>query len=274
MSDSPARYMFAGHVIGAQARFHRLDDASVNEVVPAVGTAALAPTGGRSANRLEKPFRHDVNHPRRRCLLEVEKADAWVEGRDPEGSFETELFVDVSGVHVLEKFHLDHVRLHLLAVRNGMDGASAVSTRGSVVEGLRMGNVTARITFDDEPLAHTGSQEQLATFYRGRDAHYRKEHGWRFHTTADGNDLANDHGHHRFTLVRRIELEGPEADKQSISVTDNLIYWKGFGRIILGEVHVKGQDRRVNLVRLAMGSDGGGSGTSGGGGSNGTPTTG
>src|SRR5215471_10217217 len=107
MSDTSARYMFAGHVIGAQARFHRLDDASVNEVVPAVGTAALAGTGGRSENRLAQPFRYDVTHPRTRCLLAVDQVNSWVEGRDPNGHFETELSLEVSGVHVLEKLHID-----------------------------------------------------------------------------------------------------------------------------------------------------------------------
>jgi hypothetical protein len=272
MSDSTARYMFAGHVIGAQARFHRLDDVSVNEVVPAVGTAALAGTGGRSQNRLPQAFRYDVKLPRQRCLLAVEQADGWVEGRDPDGRFETELFVEVSGVHVLEKLHIDNVRLHMLAVRNDMEGTATVTTRGSVVEGLRMGNVTAKITFDDEPLTFTGSKDQLAGFWRGRNAEYRKQHGWRFHRTPDGNDLADDHGHHRFTLASHIELSGDQDPQQPITFTDNVIYWKGFGRIILGEVHVKGQERRVSLVRLAMGSDGGGSGTVGGSGSNGTPS--
>src|SRR5579883_786156 len=204
MSDSTGRYMFSGHVIGAAARFHRLDDASVNEVVPAVGTATLAGTGGRAHSRVAEPFRYEVQYPRRRTLLAVDRVDAWVEGRDPDGRFETELAVEVAGVHVLEKFHLDAVRLHLLAVRNGLTGTSVVTTRGSVVEGLRMGNVTARITFDDEPLTHTGSQAQLAAFYGSRDAQYRERHGWRFHRTADGNGLADDYGHHRFTLVTGI----------------------------------------------------------------------
>ena len=274
MSDSTGRYMFAGHAIGAQVRFHRLDDSSVNEVVPAVGATALAGTGGRSESKTAEPFRYDVDFPRRRCLLAVESAQSWVEGRDPDGRFETELAVEVQGVHVLEKLHLDAVRLHLLAVRAGLDGTAAVTTRGSSVEGLRMGNVVARITFDDEPLTHTGSQEQLAAFYSSRDAQYRAQHGWRFHTTPDGNGLADDYGHHRFSLVSGIELTGPEAEKQSISVTANMIYWKGFGRIFLGEVHLKGCSRRVSLVRLAMGSDGGGSGTTGSAGSNGDPVTG
>jgi len=274
MSDSPARYMFSGHVLGASARFHRLDDASVNEVVPAVGSAALAATGGRAASRLEGPFRYDVSHPRQRCLLRVEEADTWVEGRDPDGRFETELSVDVSGIHVLEKFHIDNVHLHMLAIRNGMENVATVSTKGSRVEGMRMGNVTAKITFDDEPLTFTGSKDQLAGFWRGRSADYKRQHGWRFHTTPDGSELADDHGHHRFSLVSGIELIGPQDEQHPITVTGNLIYWKGFGRIILGEVHVKGQERRVCMVRLAMGSDGGGDGTTGGGGSNGGGTTG
>jgi hypothetical protein len=262
MSDSTARYMFAGHVIGATARFHRLDDVSVNEVIPAVGTAALAGTGGRSEARLAQPFRYDVEHPRKRCLLAVDQANAWVEGRDPDGRFETELSVEVGGVHVLEKLHIDSVQLHMLAVRGSMEGTAAVSTRGSRVEGLRMGNVVAKITLDDELLTYTGSQEQIAAYWGGRDELSWTRHGW----TPD------DHGHHRFSLVSGIELSGPENEKQSITVTGNLIYWKGFGRIILGEVHVKGQERRVTLVRLAMGSDGGGSGTTGSGGSNGQTT--
>jgi hypothetical protein len=274
MSDSTGRYMFAGHAIGAQVRFHRLDDASVNEVVPAVASTALAGTGGKSESRLPSPYRYDVDHPRRRCLLEVEQAHSWVEGRDPEARFETEFGVDVAGVHVLEKLHIDSVSLHVLAVRRGLTGTAEVSTRGSRVEGLRMGNVTARIEFDDEPLTFTGSKDRIAEFYRSRDSEYRRQNRWRYYTNDDGSELADDHEHHRFTLVRHIELTGPEEEKQWIEVTGNRIYWRGFGRIILGEVHVKGCDRRVTLVRLAMGSDGGGSGSTGSGGSNGTGTTG
>jgi hypothetical protein len=72
--------------------------------------------------------------------------------------------------------------------------------------------------------------------------------------------------------VQGIQLSGPEDQQQAISVTGNTIYWKGFGRIILGEVHVKDNDRRVSLVRLAMGSDARGDSTAGGGQSNGSAT--
>jgi hypothetical protein len=57
-----------------------------------------------------------------------------------------------------------------------------------------------------------------------------------------------------------------------MSVDGHTIVWTGFGRIILGEVHVKGHERRLTMVRLAMGSDAGGTGAAGDGQSNGTPT--
>jgi len=271
MSESTARYMFAGHAIGAAARYHRLGTTAVNEVIPAQGAVVLAPTGGRS-EWTSGPFRYDVSHPQQRCLLKVDRVYTWVEGRDPDGRFETETNIEVDGMEVSEMLRIDAIRGHHLAVRNGIDGVAKVMSNGNRVEGLRMGNVTARITFDHEPLTHTGSQAQLAEFYRSRDDDYRKRNGWRFYTTPDGKELADDHGHHRFSLVSRIELSGPESEKQKISVTDCTIYWPGFGRIILGEVHVKAQDRRISLVRMAMGSDGGGSGTGGGSGSNGGGT--
>jgi hypothetical protein len=253
------RFKFAGHAVGAAARFHRLDDTSVNEVVPTQGAVVLASTGGKSEAQAVG-FRYEVSYPRRRCLLALDRVHTWVEGRDPDGCFETEVDVEVGGFHVLDKLHIDSIQAHHLAVRKSAGDVAAVSTKGSHVKGLRMGNVIAHITFDDEPLTYTGSQEQLVEFYRTRGEQYRKHHGWRFQTTPDGKVLADDHGHYRFSLVSRIELSGPENEKQSIEVTGYTIYWKGFGRIILGEVHVKDQDRRVSLVRLAMGSDAGGSG--------------
>lgn len=265
--------MFAGHALGAAARFHRLDDLeNLNHVVPALGASVLAATGGRSEARRDDPYRFEVDQPRPRCLLAVDRVSTWVEGRAPERRLETEINVEVDGLAVVEKLHIESIRLHMLAARPDLEAEAAVTTRGNSVEGLRMGKVEARIAWDHEPLCWTGTQEQLAGFYRSRDAGYRAHNGWRFHTTGDGSELASDHGFHRFTLVRDIQLAGPEDERQAISVTGNTIYWRGFGRIILGEVHVKDNDRRVSLVRLAMGSDARGDATAGGGQSNGSAT--
>ena len=273
MSGSGARYMFAGNGIGAATRFHRLDDVeNLNHMIPAQGSAALAATGGRSEARVNSRYEFRVDHPRPRCLMAVERVNTWLEGRHADGRIETEVSVDVEGMEVLEKLRVDSIGLHMLASLTAPDAQAVVTTHGNRVVGLRMGKVEARITLDDEPLTYTGSQKQLEEFWSRQSDDYRRRNAWRFYTKDDGKELADDVGQYRFSLVSGIELSGPETELAPISVDGYSIRWKGFGRIILGEVHVKGQERRVSMVRLAMGSDGGGDGTGGGGGSNGSAT--
>jgi hypothetical protein len=277
MSSSPPplpRYMFSGHAIGAAARFHRLDEVqNLNHVVPTLGASVVPETGGVSTQKIEN-YHFDVNEPRNRTLLSVQRAEVTVSGRDPDGRFETELEVELDQLDVVEKMHIDFLRLHLLAVRNGVDGESTVSTSGNRIEGMRLGKVQVKVTFDDEPLGSTGTEAQLADFYARQPDDYRDAHCGRFNTPQGTKELARCGEHYRFSLVHSIELIGDEADKQLMSVNGNVIYWKGFGRIILGDVHVKGHSRRISLVRLAMGSDAGGSGSAGSGESNGAGTTG
>jgi hypothetical protein len=251
MSNGTARYMFAGHAIGAAARFHRLDEAeNLNHVIPTLGASVLPVTGGRSEARADS-YRYDVDAPRRRRLFSVDKIETWVEGRGGEERLETELSVEVGGVDVVEKLHIDTVRLHLLSTR--MPGADAtVRTNGSRIEGMRLGNVEARVILDDEPLEHTGTADDFISWHNTR-----------------GRPLAQHGEYHCGTVVREIQLAGPELELKEMAVEGHTIRWKGFGRIILGEIHVKGHERRVTMVRLAMGSDAGGTATVSDGQSNG-----
>jgi hypothetical protein len=251
MSNGTPRYMFAGHAIGAAARFHRLDEArDLNHVIPTLAPSVLPVTGGRS-EATQASYRYDVTLPRQRCLLAVDRAHTWVEGRGGESRHETELSIDLAGFHVVEKLHIDAIRLHLLSVRT--PGADAVvSTQGSQIEGMRLGNVEARITIDEEPLTQTGTADQFAAWHSAKGRHCAR------------------HGEYRSaSIVRDIRLIGSEVDQQDMSVDGHTIVWKGFGRIILGEIHVKGHERRVTMVRLAMGSDAGGDGAGADGQSNG-----
>lgn len=257
MSNGSGRFMFAGHAIGAAARFHRLDDLeNLNHVTPTLGASVLPVTGGRCESHLEQPYRMDVDLPRRRCLMQVEEIRTVVEGRDAGGLHETELSIDVMGLHVVEKLHIDHVRLHMLATR-GNAGRPAVTTQGNRIEGLRLGDVEVQLTLDDEPLANTGDEEQLTGYY-----------------AAHGQQLEHAGEYSRCSLVREIRLIGSEQAQLGMSVDGYTIVWKGFGRIILGEIHVKGHERRLTMVRLAMGSDAGGSGAAADGQTNGTTGTG
>lgn len=252
MSNGSARYMFAGHAMGASARFHRLDEQlNLNHVVPALGSSVVPASGGRASSHAE-PYRYDVDQPRPRCLFEVQRVDTFAAGRDANGIVETEVSAEVVGLGVVEKLRCDLLRLHMLVTRTGT-GQPVVTTQGNRIEGLRLGNVQAVVTIDDETLVNAASADSFAAF----------------HTTA-GRPLGQFGAYSRSTIVREIQLIGSEIDKQGMSVAGNTIVWEGFGRIILGEIHVKAHDRRLTLVRLEMGSDAGGSGDAGDGHTNGT----
>jgi hypothetical protein len=252
MSNGTGRYMFAGHALGASARFHRLDEQeNLNHVVPALGAAVVPPAGGRSGAHADV-YQYHADSPRRRCLFEVQRVDTFADGRDAKGLIETEVSAEVTGLHVVEKLRCDLVRMHMVATRKGPTGDPVITTKGNRIDGMRLLNVEAVVTIDDEPLLNSRDAEQFEACLRGK-----------------GLAAGRLGSYSTSTIVREIRLVGSEKDKQGMSVDGNVIVWKGFGRIILGEIHVKAHDRRLTLVRLAMGSDAGGTGTAGDGHTNG-----
>ena len=243
--------MFAGHAIGAAARFHRLyDTQNLNHVVPTLGSSVVPVSGGRSDSHVD-PYSYEVDTPQKCCLLSVQRVDTRAEGRDANGVFETEVNAEVVGLSVVGKLYCDLVRMHMLTSRP-VDGKPTVTTVGNRIDGLRLGKVQAIVTIDEDPLVNACDADRFAVYHTGAC-----------------RPLAKFGEYWRSTIVREIQLVGSEVDKQGMDVQGNVIVWKGFGRIILGEIHVKAHERRLSLVRLEMGSDAGGSGGAGEGQSNG-----
>jgi hypothetical protein len=270
MNGAPEeRYLYSGHTVGASAQFHRLDDVeNLDHRIPALGASVLPVTGGLAIAHVAD-YSYVVDHPRHRTLLSVRRVDSSAEGRELRDRFETEVGAEVESIRVVEKLHVDFIKFHMLSTLHKGKAEPTVSTRGNEIEGMRLGRVKVKLVLDEEPLHSSGSKAQLAAFYKKQTADYRLEHAWRFGTPADTEHLASPYGIHTYSLVREIKLEGPEKEKQSISVEGYTIRWKGFGRIVLGEVVVRGNTRQVTLVRLAMGSSAGGPGSMGCGQTNG-----
>jgi hypothetical protein len=268
IADAP-RYIFSGHAIGAAAQFHRLDQThNLNHVVPTLGASVLPVTGGVSKAEVNH-FCFTVDEPRRRSLLGVRKIATMAAGRDLGDRFETEVEAEIESVHVVEKLHIEHVSLHILSTLLADGSEPLVTTRGNRIDGMRLGKVQVRVELDDEPLCSCGNQAQLAKFYASKDGRYRRQNAWRFRTDPKALKIAAHGPHYKFSLVRKIKLIGPQAEKQKIHVEGYTIHWEGFGRIVLGEAHVKGNDRQLTMVRLAMGSDAAGPALVGDGQSNG-----
>src|SRR5512133_3026947 len=149
MATKNGRFMFAGHATGVSARFHRLDELqNLDHVVPMVGASVVPVSGGRSESKVESPYRYDVDAPRNRCLLGVQRVYTLAEGRDTNGIIETEVSAEIYGLEVVEKLRCEFMRMHMVASRAAAE--PSVTTLGNRIEGLRLGNVDAIVTIDDE----------------------------------------------------------------------------------------------------------------------------
>ncbi len=262
MAGNRRDYFFSGHSVGASAYFDRIGTTrNLDHVVPTLGGSVLSITGGASKSHVSN-FSFSVDQPRRITLLSVRSIDTRIEGKQRDDAFETDIEGVAESAEVVEKLRVGRVMMHFNSARQIDDSKKIVKVRtnGCKIEGLQLGPVQAKVKLDEEPLCAAGTRQDLADFYRSKKSSYRRKNSWRFNTAPESVDLPNHGGYHRCSIVREIKLVGEEKDKAGISVDGYTIIWKGFGRIILGEVWAGDHDRRLTMVRLAMGSDAGGGG--------------
>ncbi len=260
------RFVFSGHAIGAAAHFHRIDDVhDLDHNIPALGSSAIPSVGGHARHRVAN-FCYTASHPRRITLLSAQKVETHARGKClPHMQFETAISAVVHSLSVVEKLHVDLVEMHQSSTRGFDDRESSIKTRGSKIQGLRLGNVLVTVELDEEPFATCGTKKELNAFYAKQSDAYRHENCVRFHTPDGATSLKEYNGRYYGSVVKKINLDGPQAELEKIHIDGYSIKWDGFGKIFLGEVIVSAEDRKIDMIRLKMGSDAGGSGISGGG---------
>ena len=268
------RFAFSGHVIGAAAHIHRIDDVhDLDHNIAALGSSAIPIVGGHSHHRVAH-FCYTASHPRKLSLLSAQRVETTAHGKClPNQQYLSEISATVKSLGVVEKMHVDLVTMYQrsLATYDPKQDVSAsfILTSKAKIEGLRLGNVEVEVDVDEEPFATCGTRADLDAFYQRQGGPYRKANCERFNTPEGDKSIKSHHEKYVCSLVSKIVLKGPEAEQQKIHVDGYSIYWEGFGRIYLGEVIVSDQDRKVTMIRLKLGSDAGGSGSIGDGQQNG-----
>jgi hypothetical protein len=232
----------------------------------------LPVTGGLSHSHVHS-YEYKVDEPWQRSLLSVKRVESKAEGADTGDGSHTEVHSEIEEISVVEKLHITRVILNMSSARTA-EGPPVIRTTGNRIEGMRLGKVHVTVVLDDETLCTCGTKQQLADFYAGQTEDFRRANAWRFSTQAGASELQEHGGYYKCTLVREIQLSGPADEVAKIPPPEgNKIYWPGFGRIYLGEVLVGVRERRMTMIRLAMGSDAGGSGSIGDAGTNGSVST-
>jgi hypothetical protein len=274
------RFVYHGHAIGVGAHFHRLDTHQGLDLhVPTLGASVLPVTGGKS-EATASDFKYEVSQPVAKKLLSVRRIDTKAHGRYDGTRYQTDIATTVEYSTWAERVHFDLLSLSMQTTHNGTDPAPNILIQDVKINGLQLGDVTATIDVDGEPFSSHGTREAIESFWATASARYREENAARFPADpADPSRLLSRRGYYYCSVVRSITLSGPAKALAEMRVEGNTIIWDdpndntvGFGKIILGEILIGSNERRVALARLQMGCPVGGSGTGGEGQTNGTPT--
>jgi len=273
--DHPLRYVFHSHAAAFGGRIVRPKDI----VLEAQGASALLVTGGRSVARLQRTAFDE--------FFEVESANTVTEGffEDLKG------FVDVTN-HKAEEQSLTAVsraraevvglsvgRKPRMTIKRvvaeltnrsaGHSGQPAIRIGKDVaVDGISIDGHRLVVELNTKPfLKHDTHARVLAA---ADDAKFVEEAGEslfmsrRFAGTAKTpafRKLIRTGSTIYATIVKSIRWDGKPFPKSEIH--DNVIVLPEFGRVFFGELLISEQSRRLTMVRMALGSDAGGSASAG-----------
>lgn len=254
--EHTTRYIFSGHAIGAAARFNKLDDLrQFNHVVPTLGASVLPAAGGVSRSEVSN-YDYEVTVPRRRSLLSVARIESRAEGREYEREeVVTDTDVRIESITFLEKLYIDLIHVHVQSVRKGFQNAPTITSSRGQIEGVHLGRAIATIHINRHVLDKCAHTDEFSAAVNDHKLPFKK---------LDKGGLLS-------TIVEKIVLSNNDGGRiKQFDGRPNVLYWHGFGWIYFGEVIVKGNDRQVTMLRLQMGSDGGGTGTAGDAHSNGS----
>ena len=273
--DHPLRYVFHSHAAAFGGRIVRPRDI----VLEAHGASALLVTGGRSVAQLQRTKFDE--------FFEVESANTLTEGffEDLAGFVEvthhraqeqglaavSRARAEVVGFSVGRKPRMTIARI-VAAMTNrsaGHSGQPAIRIGDDVaIDGISIDGHRLVVELDTTPfVTHDTHAKLLAA---ADDPAFVADAGESLFMSQrfDGDPktpafrkLIRTGSTIYATIVKSIRWEGtpfPESE-----IRDNVVVLPEFGRVFFGELLISEQSRRLTMVRMALGSDSGGSASAG-----------
>lgn len=152
------------------------------------------------------------------------------------GTTRTFVSAEASEVRVYGGLEIPYVKGALEASSAGRDGMADIRTADCVLNEIRLGDRVLTVQLDTDTFRRCDSFAELE-----KESTVRKD----IVRTGKGVYVA--------TIVKGVTLQGPE-DKRIKVVGPNKVFWQDFGWIILGEILISTQYRRLTMVRLELGS--------------------
>jgi hypothetical protein len=273
--DHPLRYVFHSHAAAFGGRIVRPKDI----VLEAKGASALLVAGGRSVAKLQRTTIDE--------FFEVESANTLTEGffEDLKGFVDvtnhraeeqsltavSRARAEVNGLAIGRKPRLTigRIRAELTNRSPGHSGQPSIRIGKDVaIDGISIDGYRLVVELNTRPfLKHDTHAKVLAA---ADDSKFIEEAGEslfmskRFAGTAKTpafRKLIRTGSTIYATIVKSIRWDGKPFPKSEIH--DNMVVLPEFGRVFFGELLISEYERRLTMVRMALGSDAGGSAAAG-----------
>ncbi len=272
--DHPLRYVFHSHAAAFGGRIVRPKDI----VLEAGGASALLVTGGRSVAKLERTeFDEFFTVESANTLAEgsFEDTKALIEVTHRRAQEQTLAAVsraraEVNGLAVGRKPRLSigRIRAELTNRSAGHSGQPWFRIgKDTVIDGISIEGFRLVVELNIRPFTQCDTHAKILAAVddkkflsqSGETLFMSKRFGGE--STPAFRKLVRAGNTIYATIVKSIRWDGRPFPKSEIH--DNMVVLPEFGRVFFGELLIAEQSRRLTMVRMALGSDSGGSASAG-----------
>lgn len=229
-----SRFVYRANGCGAGGYFTRvLEDATVR-ALPTRSSVSLSVSGGKAHSCYDG------------YALRAGKTDLFLTGpmvtkaetraNEVDGTTQTWVTAEASDVWVCGGFEIPYVKAHLEAFSSPGDEIGPVRVGKCVLNEVRLGDRVVRVELDLDTFRRCDTMPEVEKEVRERPQDF----------------IVSDKGVIVASTVRKLALVG-EPDPR-IQIEGHTIHWDDFGWIILGEILISKQYRRLTMVRLELGS--------------------
>ena len=249
-----SRFIYRGNAVGLGGRITRIDPKSdLNILIPVLGASSLPVVGGRSASKAVKcaiPLRKGSAQNLASAASVATFAESDVERRGQ--PFVTRVAADVRTVRIADSISIARVRMNLTSKHLPNEKLPRIGLGDSEISGLKLGRFPVDVQLDLKTFESCDTKQSLAETY-ARNASFRRRKAKRFNTSLESEGIQEyTGGYYVCSIVESIT--GKLPDGAFIDENGYTIVWPGVGRIVLGEILISENSRRLTMVRVQLGS--------------------
>ena len=251
------RFLTDGHAVALGGYIHRVNDNVIRrnlQIPPAFAAFGGSTESRQGAYRLSQDPDSDAVVS---CASSWSRA--WHEREDGNGTGAAPTHTVhaksiVEGLEVDKRLFVDRATAYLKTVYHEGDAQPTVTPMEAELGGFVLDGVRFTVTLDAEAVTTFGTCDQ---FHHAclHDADFRQKVANRVLSLREpSRDAPSPKGCFVYSLVERIQWDGPLPAGAEVDEDSHVIVWPDFGKIILGEMLISDFNRRLTMMRLELGS--------------------